>query len=102
VLYARLSRRGQAWIDLLGGVLLLLPFCVFAIWVSWGFVADSWADHERSNNVGGLVRYPLKTVVPLAFLLIALQGASEVVKRLAVVLGHDPDEVGVDEPREAA
>lgn len=102
VLYARLSQRGQAWIDLVGGLLLLIPFCVFAIWVSYGFVADSWATREASNNVGGLARYPLKSMLPVAFLLIALQGASEVVKRLAIVRGRAPHEVGLDEPEATA
>lgn len=67
--------RGRAWTDLVGTVVLLLPFCTFIIWSSWGFVADAWALGERSREAGGLPGlYLLKTAIPVAAALLAAQG----------------------------
>ena len=97
VLYSGLPARGRHWIDLLGGVLLLIPFCVFAVWISFDFVADSWSEREMSNDPGGLPRWPLKAIVPLAFLLLLLQGLSEIIKRFAVLRGTPPRQAGLEE-----
>jgi TRAP-type mannitol/chloroaromatic compound transport system permease small subunit len=98
VLYGGLPQRGRWCIDLCGGLLFLIPFCAFSIWISIDFVADSIADNERSNDPGGLLRWPLKLVVPFAFLLLLLQGVAEVVKRLALLRGASPADVHLDEP----
>lgn len=92
VLYGRLGRRGKAVIDLLGTLLLLLPFCVFGIVESWDWVAHSWQGLEGSPDPGGLPRYPLKTMVPVAFGLLALQGVSLAVRSATVLFGGDGDE----------
>ncbi|MEM7202335.1 MAG: TRAP transporter small permease subunit [Planctomycetota bacterium] len=97
VLYAGHPLRGRAWTDLLGTLLLLLPFCGFAIWTSWDFVADSIAKREMSNDPGGLPRWPLKPIVPMAFLLLALQGISEAIKRVALLRGWSPAATRLDE-----
>ena len=99
VLYGGHSQRGKAWVDLVGGVLLLIPFCCFAIWISWDFVLDSWRIREQSSDPGGLPRWPLKIVVPVAFGLVALQGVSEVIKRIAILRGRSVEEVGLTEPK---
>lgn len=98
VLYGGHSTRGKAWIDLVGGILFLIPFCIFAIWISLDFVANSWAVREQSPDPGGLARWPLKAVVPVAFGLLALQGFSELVKRAAILRGATAEEVGLEEP----
>lgn len=85
--YATASARLRAWIDVLGGVLLLLPFCCVVLWYSWGYVARSWNRLEVSPNPGGLPLYPIKTVILLAFALLLLQGVSEVIKRAAWLRG---------------
>lgn len=77
VIYGRLSERTQAWINLLGSLFFLIPFCLFAIWMSWPAVRDSWAVHEVSPDPGGLPRYPIKTMIPIAFALLGLQGVAE-------------------------
>jgi len=82
VFYGRLSLRGRAWVDLLGTLLFLLPFCACAIWFSLPLVENSWGVREVSPDPGGLPRYPLKTFVPLAFLLVAMQGHAEVVRSI--------------------
>jgi TRAP-type mannitol/chloroaromatic compound transport system permease small subunit len=100
VLYGRLGPRGKAWIDVGGTLLFLLPFCIFGVWVSWEWVLNSWAEREVSPDPGGLPRYPLKAMVPLAFTLLGLQGISMFAKQLNVALGRDepgPDEPGRDD-----
>ena len=73
VLFGRLSARRRAWIDLVGTVLFLIPFCVLMIWSAWGPVHNSWAIWEKSPDPGGLPRWPIKSVVPVAFVLLLLQ-----------------------------
>jgi len=97
VIYGGHPPLAKAWIDLVGGLLLLLPFCAFAIWASTDFVLDSWSQREVSPDPGGLPRYPLKTVVPIAFFLLGLQGISEIIKRLAIIRGMSPEAVGLKE-----
>lgn len=87
VIYGRLPRRNRAWIDLLGTLLLMLPFCVFALAVSIPSVSSSWAVFEGSPDPGGLPRYPLKTLVPLAFGLLILQGVARALASLATLRG---------------
>lgn len=88
VFYGRLGARGQAWTNLLGSLCLLMPFCAGAIWLSLDWVLFSWRILETSSNPGGLPRYPIKTVVPVAFGLLFLQGLSQAIKSLAVITGH--------------
>ena len=85
VYYGRLSPRRQAWIDLLGCVLLLLPFCIFALVTSLPFVESSWSVWELSPDPGGLARWPIKTAIPLAFGLLIIQGFSFALGRIEVL-----------------
>jgi TRAP-type mannitol/chloroaromatic compound transport system permease small subunit len=95
VLYGRLSARAQAWIDLVGGLVFLLPFCIFAVWLSWPAVRESWAVRELSPDPGGLARYPIKSAILVSFALLALQGLSEIVKRVAFLRGVPAEELGL-------
>ncbi len=88
VLYGRLSERGQAWTDLLGTVLFLIPFCALMLWATWPSVAESWAIREVSPDPGGLPRYPIKALVPVAFVLLGLQGVAEAIKAVARIRGE--------------
>lgn len=83
VIYGRLSPRAQAWVNLLGALVFLIPFCVFGIVTAWPAVVNSWTVLETSPDPGGLPRYPIKTMIPVAFLLLILQGVSEAVKQIA-------------------
>jgi len=89
ILYSKLSLKGKAWVNLLGTIVLLLPFCALMLWVAWPAVVNSWAVMEVSPDPGGLPRYPIKTVVPIAFILILGQGVSMIVRNLAIVLGKE-------------
>jgi TRAP-type mannitol/chloroaromatic compound transport system permease small subunit len=94
VFYARLSPRGQAWIDLIGTIVFLVPVCGVLLWVSWPSIINSWSILEVSPDPGGLPRYPIKSVLLLAFVLLLLQGVAEGIRNIAVLSGHDltPDD----------
>ena len=97
LVYGRLGTRGKAWIDLVGALVMLLPFTIFALWVSWPSVRNSWHVWEISPDPGGLPRYPIKTVILLAFVVLLLQGFSEVAKRIVILFGERDGESGGDE-----
>lgn len=81
VFYQRLTPRGQALVDLLGHLFLLLPFAAFMLWISLDYVAASWALREGSRDPGGLPGvFLLKTVIPLAAGLLAVQGLAELLR----------------------
>lgn len=88
VIYGGLSLRARLWIDVCGCILFLIPSCLAAIWLSIDFVADSIAENEWSNDPGGLPRWPIKPVIPIAFALLSAQAVSEVLKRVAVLRGR--------------
>ena len=88
IFYNRLGPRGQAWIDLIGGLLFLLPMAVLLAWLAWPMFHEAWVTHEMSPDAGGLVRWPVKLLLPLGFGLLALQGVAEVIKRIGVLSGH--------------
>jgi len=92
VLYGKLSTKGKAWLNLAGGVLFLIPFCILVVWVSWPWVMNSWDVLEVSPDPGGLPRYPLKFVIPVTFVLLLLQGVSEIIKAAATITGHSSPE----------
>lgn len=101
IIASRFSARTQAWIDVFGTVFFLLPIVVLIGWLSWPMVVDSWMRHEMSSDAGGLLRWPVKLLMPIGFLLLALQGVSELIKRLAFLSGHGPDPAArssLDEP----
>lgn len=87
VIYMGLSERKRLWVDLLGGVLFLMPACVLLGWLAWPFFMQSWDQNEMSSNAGGLLRWPVKFILPLGFALLAFQGISEIIKRIAALQG---------------
>lgn len=80
VLYARMSDRYKAIVNLLGTLLILIPFCSLLIYFSWNFIAVSWDIMEGSPDPSGLPRYPIKTLIAVGAALLILQGISEVIK----------------------
>jgi TRAP-type mannitol/chloroaromatic compound transport system permease small subunit len=91
IVTGRFSRRTQAWIDILGGLLFLLPMAILILWLSWPMVQESWLRNEYSSDAGGLLRWPVKALIPIGFLLLSLQGLSEIIKRIAFLRGLIPD-----------
>ena len=95
VLYGRWPPRARAWIDLLGTALFLLPLCVLMVWLSWHGFIESFQRGELSSDAGGLIRWPVRLLIPLGFALLGLQGVSELIKRVAFLRGqgglpHEP------------
>ena len=88
LVYGRLTERARAWVDLIGTLLLMLPFTLFALWVSWPSVRNSWSVREVSPDPGGLARYPITTMILLALALLALQGISHAIRQIAVLTGE--------------
>lgn len=91
VISGHLSKRAQTWIDIIGTVLFLLPMAIIISWLSWRFFQEAVDRDEISGNAGGLVRWPVKLLIPIGFGLLALQGVSELIKRIAFLCGRIPD-----------
>ena len=87
VLSSKLSPRGLAVIDIIGTLFFLLPMVIAVMWLSLPLVAESYKIHEYSANAGGLIRWPVKILLPIGFALLALQGISEMIKRIAFLQG---------------
>ena len=80
IFYKGWSRRRKALANFIGNLLFLIPFSSLLIYYSWGTVANSWRIREMSPDPGGLPRYPIKSAIILAFILLILQGISEAIK----------------------
>jgi len=98
ILYTLLSERGKEWLDLWGTLLFLIPSCVVIGWLSWPFFYESWHIGEISGNAGGLIRWPVKLMIPLGFALLTLQGLSEIIKRAAALSGYSRFESHYERP----
>ena len=97
ILTGFLSARGRAWVDIFGTVFFLLPMAIAIMWLSWPVFVDAYRSHEVSTNAGGLLIWPGRLMVPAGFLLLVLQGISELIKRVAFLLGLIPDPSEKDE-----
>ena len=83
--YGMASDRARIWIDIIGGLLFLLPICIILVYFTWPWFVESWVGNEASSNAGGLIRWPVKLLLPVGFALMALQGISEIIKRVAAL-----------------
>lgn len=95
---SRFSPRGRNWVDILGIILFLFPLCYMMATLGWPQFERAWATGEMSANAGGLIRWPVYLLIPLGFLLLFVQGISELIKRLAFLTGHGPDVLAQDGP----
>jgi len=90
IFYRRLSRRGCAWVNSIGSIVFLLPFCIFLIAVSWQFVGESWAITEGSPDPGGIHGvFLLKTLIPLLGITLLLQGLAELLRNVLFLIEDD-------------
>ena len=90
IISSRLPPRARLWIDILGGLLFLLPMCLLIARDAWGYFLLSYGQNEASPNPGGLLWWPMKLVIPIAFALLAAQGVSEIIKGIAALTGARP------------
>lgn len=89
IFYRDMSPRAQAWVNLAGSALLLLPVCVFIFWTSWGYVTESWSLRESSPDAGGLPWvYALKTTMLIMAALVILQGIAMALCSLLTLSGY--------------
>ena len=91
ILYGSFSRKVQHWIDLVGHVLFLAPFCILMIFYLWPYTLRSFRSGEVSTNAGGLIIWPAKALILAGFVLLTLQCLSEIIKKIAVMNGDIPD-----------
>jgi TRAP-type mannitol/chloroaromatic compound transport system permease small subunit len=87
VVYSSVPERAQLWIDALGLVVFFLPVTIFLTFITLPFFVNSFLQQEVSNNAGGLILWPIKAVLPVGFFLLVLQGVSELIKRVAAIMG---------------
>jgi TRAP-type mannitol/chloroaromatic compound transport system permease small subunit len=87
IIFSRLRSRTKALIDVVFTVLFLLPFCWMGIYFGNTYVMRSWTQLEFSPNPGGLPRYPIKTLIIVAFALLIVQAASQLIKHIAFLRG---------------
>lgn len=91
VVSSRLSKRKQIWIDIFGYVFFLAPMCLVILYYAVPFFLQGYRSGEVSSNAGGLVRWPVYLLMPAGFILLLLQGLSELIKRVAFLQGLIPD-----------
>jgi len=91
VIAGRLSARAQNWIDVFGILVFLLPMVLITMTLSWPVFMNAWSTGEISANPGGLIRWPVRLMMPVGFFLLLLQGLSELVKRAAFLTGNGPN-----------
>ncbi|HIL92137.1 MAG TPA: TRAP transporter small permease subunit [Cycloclasticus sp.] len=90
ILYQRWGKKGQAWVNFLGSIFLLLPVCLFIMFISWEYVSTSWSYFEGSREAGGIdAVFLLKSLIPLMAILLLLQGISEALKALCILKGKN-------------
>ena len=91
VIIGHLPPKLRAWIDLLGGLFFLLPMAIIITVLAWPVVVESYVRNEYSADAGGLLRWPVKILIPIGFLLLVLQGVSEIIKRIGFLAGSIAD-----------
>jgi TRAP-type mannitol/chloroaromatic compound transport system permease small subunit len=97
IVSSRLSPKARAWIDIIGCLLFLAPMVGIMLYYGWPIFVESWQSQEYSSDPGGLIRWPVFALIPLGFGLLALQGLSELIKRVALLCGL-PVELAAETP----
>jgi TRAP-type mannitol/chloroaromatic compound transport system permease small subunit len=97
-LSSKFSARGRNWVDVAGILLFVFPLCYMMVSLGWPVFHNAWVSGEMSSNAGGLVRWPVYGLIPLGFVVLAIQSVSELIKRLAFLTGNGPDVLANEEP----
>lgn len=88
---SKLSHRARNWVDVIGILVVLIPFCLIIISLGWPFFMQALTSGEMSQNAGGLIRWPAYLLIPVGFALLLLQAVSELIKRIAFLTDKGPD-----------
>ena len=91
IVSSRLPIMVRHWIDVLGHIFILIPFCLLMVWLGSIFFYRSFLNQEISSSAGGLILWPAKLLIPAGFALLLAQAVSELIKRIAVIKGIIPD-----------
>ncbi|OZI48772.1 TRAP transporter small permease subunit [Bordetella genomosp. 4] len=91
ILSSQLSKRTQIYIEIFGVLFFLLPMAILIMYLSWPMFMDSYISNEQSSNSGGLVRWPVKLLIPIGFALLVLAGISRLIKCVGYLCGQAPD-----------
>ncbi|GAB1392485.1 TRAP transporter small permease subunit [Rhodocyclaceae bacterium] len=91
VIAGRMSERAQNWIDVFGILVFLLPMALMIAYLSWPVFMNAWHSGEGSPSPGGLIRWPVRLLLPFGFALLILQAFSELIKRFAFLTGAGPN-----------
>ncbi|MBI5786356.1 MAG: TRAP transporter small permease subunit [Rhodocyclales bacterium] len=91
VIAGRLSERAQNWIDVFGILVFLLPMALIIGYLSWPVFMNAWNSGEGSPSPGGLIRWPVRLLMPVGFAMLVLQAISELIKRIAFLAGKGPN-----------
>lgn len=91
IVYGMWSRRVQHWIDLIGHLFFLMPFVLLMVYMFVPYTLHSLRSGEVSTNAGGLIIWPAKAILLVGFFLLALQGVSEIIKKIAIMRGEMDD-----------
>ncbi len=84
----RFPRPLRNWIEVIGHVFFLLPTAALIAITSWHYFLKSYLENEQSTNPGGLPQWPIKALIPAAFIILFVQGLSELIKRIAIMRGE--------------
>ncbi|WP_101048385.1 TRAP transporter small permease subunit [Macromonas nakdongensis] len=100
VVSSRLSDRARNWVDVVGILVFLFPLCYMLASMGWPVFERAWVSGEMSSSAGGLIRWPVFALIPAGFALLALQGVSELIKRLDFLFCGGPDPLSHTGPSE--
>jgi TRAP-type mannitol/chloroaromatic compound transport system permease small subunit len=78
-------------IEIFGHLFMLMPLCALMVWETWPNMMESYNIGENSSNYGGLIVWPAKAFIVAGFALLFLQGISELIKRIAIIVGVIPE-----------
>lgn len=95
-LSSKFSPITRNWVDVGGILFFLFPLCYLMATLGWPVFANAWESGEMSSNAGGLIRWPVHLLIPVGFALLAMQGVSELIKRVAFITGNGPDALSTD------
>lgn len=98
VIYGKLKGKGSVWVDLFGFIVFLMPVCLYMVYLSYPLAAKSFTTGEMSSQASGLIRWPFYWLVPIGFGLLALQGFSEIIKRIGYITGNYDMDLHYEKP----
>ena len=89
IIFSKLSKKAQSYIDIFGIILFLMPVISILLYFSWFAFMTAWQTNEVSSNAGGLIRWPVRALLPVGCFLLLMQSFSELIKRIRFLLEYD-------------